>query len=183
MTPTPSNLKQLADHSPARWWSRPLFWLMPLLLLGFWLRLSYLLGSLYFFDEFNSMLAAQMVARHGVPILPSGLFYDHGLLLSYLSGAFIALLGFREEIARWPVLWLSVITIAAYYLAARRLFGSTLAGLLAATLATLDETSIIWGARARMYTPAHLFVLLSLTWFLLGTLQRPDRRTRYLALV
>ena len=161
---------------------RPLFWLIPLLLLGFWLRLSYLLGSIYFFDEFISMLAARMVAQRGWPILPSGLFYDNGLLLSFLSGALIALLGFKEEIARWPVLLLSVMTIAAYYLTARRLFGSRLAGVLAATLAALDEWSIIWGARARMYTPAHLFVLLSLAWLLTGTLQSLKRQTRYLGL-
>ncbi len=158
-------------------------WLLPLLLVGFWLRLSYLLGSTYFYDEFISMLAAQIVAERGWPILPSGLFYDHGLLLSYLSGAFIALLGFSELIARWPVLLLSVLTIAAYYTAARRLFDSPLAGLLAATLATLDEVSIIWGTRARMYTPAHLFVLLSLTWLLLGTLKHPAPHTRYLGLI
>lgn len=164
-------------------WRRPWLWLGPLLLVGFWLRLSYLLGSIYFFDEYISMLAAKMVAQHGLPILPSGLFYDHGLLLSFLSGGLIALFGFKEEIARWPVLLISVITIAAYYLTARRLFDSRLAGLLAATLAALDEWSIIWGARARMYTPAHLFVLLSMAWLLFGTLQRPSRRVRYLGLV
>ncbi|NJN93026.1 MAG: glycosyltransferase family 39 protein [Anaerolineales bacterium] len=178
MTPAPVVLKRW----PA-WWTQPLLWLMPLLLVGLWLRLSYLLGSVYFYDEFISMLAALMTAQKGGPVLPSGLFYDHGLLFSYLSGALIALLGFKEEIARWPVLWLSVVTIAAYYLAARRLFGSVLAGVLAATLAALDETSIIWGGRARMYTPAHLFVLLTIAWFLLGTLHRPAPRTRYLALL
>jgi len=178
MTPGPFALKQ----RPA-WWQQPVLWLMPLLLLGFWLRLSYLLGSVYFYDEFISMLAAVMTAQKGVPILPSGLFYDHGLLFSYLSGGLVALLGFKEEIARWPVLWLSVVTIAAYYLAARRLFDSVLAGILAAALAALDETSILWGGRARMYTPAHLFVLLTSAWFLLGTLQRPTPRTRYLALL
>lgn len=167
------------NHPRFRW--LPLF-LGPLLLLAFWLRLSYLLGSIYFFDEYISMLAAQMVAQHGLPVLPSGLFYDHGLLLSFLSGPLIALLGFKEEIARWPVLLISVITVAAYYLTARRLFDSRLAGLLAATLAALDEWSIIWGSRARMYTPAHLFVLLAVVWLLLGTVQRPSRTSRYLGL-
>jgi 4-amino-4-deoxy-L-arabinose transferase-like glycosyltransferase len=163
-------------------WLRSWLWLMPLLVFGFWLRLSYLLGSIYFYDEYISMLAAQMTAQQGLPILPSGVFYDQGLLLSFLSGGLIALLGFKEEIARWPVLLLSVVTIAAYYLTARRLFNSRLAGLLAATLAAFDEWSIIWGARARMYTPAHLFVLLSLAWLLMGTLERPSRRMRLLGL-
>jgi hypothetical protein len=100
---------------------RSIFWLGPLLLLAFWLRLSYLLGSVYFFDEYISMLAARMVAQRGLPILPSGLFYDHGLLLSFVSGALLTLVGFKEEIARWPLLLISVVTVAAYYLTARRI--------------------------------------------------------------
>ncbi len=161
------------------WW---LIGLWLLLLIGFWLRLSFLLGSEYHIDEFTSMLAAKMVAERGLPILPSGLFYDHGLLYSFLSGALIAFAGFREEIARWPVLLISVLTIAAYYLTAWRLFDSRITGLLAATLATFDDPSIMWGARARMYAPAHIFVLLSLACLLESTLKRPSQRGRYLFL-
>jgi 4-amino-4-deoxy-L-arabinose transferase-like glycosyltransferase len=153
-----------------------------LVLIGFWLRLSTLLGSVYQVDEFTSMLAANMVAERGLPILPSGLFYDHGLLFSFASGALIWLVGFREEIARWPALLASVLTIAIYYDVARRLFNSRLTGLLTATLVTCDSLSIVWGQRARMYAFAHLFVLLSIAWSLEGTLQRPSERSRYLAL-
>jgi hypothetical protein len=162
---------------------RWLNWLLYLLVfIGFWLRLSLLLGSVYHTDEFITMFAANIVAERGLPILPSGLFYDHGLLVSFLSGALIAIVGFTEQIARWPMLLISVFTIAAYYVTARRLFDSRSAGLLAATLATFDAASIIWGTRARMYTPAHLFVLLSLTFLLEGTLKNPNQRSRYLAL-
>lgn len=167
-------------NSSAPGWTRSILWLF--LLVAFWLRLSYLLASVYFFDEYISMLAARMVAQRGLPVLPSGLFYDHGLLLSFLSGALLALVDFKEEIARWPVLLISIVTVAAYYLTAQRLFDSHLAGLLAATLAALDEWSIIWGSRARMYTPAHLFVLLGTAWLLLGTVKRPSRQVRYLGL-
>ena len=153
-----------------------------LVLTGFWLRVSTLLGSVYQFDEFISMLAAKMVTQRGLPILPSGLFYDSGLLFSYVSGAFIWLLGFREEIARWPVLLSSVLTIAVYYNVAWRLFDSRLTGLLAATLVTFDNFSIAWGQRARMYAFAHLFILLSIAWLLEGTLKRPSQRSRYLSL-
>ncbi|GAB4543534.1 MAG: hypothetical protein Kow0063_36790 [Anaerolineae bacterium] len=154
-----------------------------LLMVGFWLRLSLLLGSVYHIDEFITMLAATRVAEHGLPILPSGLFYDHGLILSFIMGAFIALIGFGEEVARWPVLLVSVFTIAAYYFAARRLFCSRIAGFIAATLAAFDTSFIIWGTRARMYSPAHLFVLLGLVFLLEGVLGRPNRRSRYLSLV
>lgn len=142
-----------------------------------------MLGGLYFYDEFISMLAAQRVAESGLSFMPSGLFYGQGILLSYLTGPLIALVGFKEEVARWPVLLLSVLTIAAYYAAAQRLFNSPLAGLLAASLVTLDELSILWGTRARMYSQAHLFVLLTLTWLLWATLQNPRPCSRYLALI
>ena len=154
-----------------------------LILIGFWIRFSFALGGIYHIDEFITMLAAEMIAERGLPILPSGLFYDHGLLFSYFSGAFVALLDFKEEIARWPTVMTGVFTIAAYYAIARRLFGSHTTGLLAATLVTLDGLSIVWAGRARMYTQAHLFVLLSLALVLESTLKQPSERGRYLFLI
>ncbi|MFQ5612155.1 MAG: ArnT family glycosyltransferase [Anaerolineae bacterium] len=167
-------------RNPSRRW---LIWLFLLLLVGLWFRLFFMLALVYHIDEFISMLAASMVARRGLPILPSGLFYDHGLLLSFLSGAFVALLGFREEIARWPVLLMSVFSIAAYYATASRLFGSRTTGLLAATLIAFDILSITWGVRARMYTPAHLFVLLSISLLVESMLKQSSRRGRYVFIV
>jgi len=181
MTTLRTRKQTSAVQGVPRWFV--LLWLFLLLLLGFWLRLSLLLGSVYHIDEFTSMLAANMVVERGLPILPSGLLYDHGLLLSFLMGALIALVGFSEQIARWPVLLLSVLTISVYYGTARRLFDSRITGLMAATLATFDASSIIWGTRARMYTPAHLFLLLSLAFLLEGTLKHPSQRNRYLALI
>ena len=68
-------------------------WLVLLLVMvSFWLKLTYLQTSIYHTDEFISMLAIKMVALHGLPMLPSGLFYDHGLLYSILTGALVALL-------------------------------------------------------------------------------------------
>jgi len=154
-----------------------------LLLIGFWIRFSFSLGGIYHIDEFITMLAAKMVAERGLPILPSGLFYDHGLLFSFFSGAFVALLDFREEVVRWPTVMTGVFTIAAYYTVGRRLFGTRATGVLAATLVTLDGLSIVWGGRARMYTQAHLFVLLSLAFVLESTLKRPNERGRYLFLI
>lgn len=153
-----------------------------LLLIGFGLRLAFLLAEVYHIDEYFSLLAAQMVAQKGWPILPSGLFYDHGLLFSLISGLMVALTGFNELIGRWPSLFISVLTIAGYYLAARHLFASPLAGLLAAALATFDEASILWAGRARMYALAHFFVLLTLTGLLLGFFKKPTPRQRYLFL-
>lgn len=171
------------QRPPARGLLSWLIGLCVLLLVGFWLRLSFYLGEIYHIDEFISMLASTMVAQHGLPILPSGLFYDHGLLFSFVSGAFVALLGFSEEVARWPTLLISVFTIAAYYAVARQIFDSRTPGVLAVVLVTFDSLSIEWGARARMYAIAHLFVLLSIVWLLKSTLQQPSQRNRYLFLL
>jgi 4-amino-4-deoxy-L-arabinose transferase-like glycosyltransferase len=151
-----------------------------LTLLGFGLRFGHVLGRVYHVDEFISMLAAVMVAQKGLPILPSGLFYDHGLLVSYLSGAFIGLLGFNELVARWPLCLASTLTIPACYGIGRRLFSSRLAGLVAATLVTLDSNAVLWGGRIRMYALAQLGVFLLLYWLIEGTLCQPRPRSRYL---
>jgi len=154
-----------------------------LILVGFWLRVDFWLALVYHSDEFFSILAAQMVAVRGLPILPSGLFYDQGLVQSMSSGLFLALVGFREEIARWPSLVAGVLTIPVYYAAGRTLFTSQITGLLAATLITFDFIAIEWSVRARMYSLAHLFVLLTLTWLLKSFFQVPSERGRYLFLL
>ncbi len=161
----------------------PWLWLLPLLLIGFWLRFTFLLGNVYYGDEFISMLAAKMVAERGLPIFPSGLFYDHGLLYSMTAGAFVALLGFSEQVARWPVLLVSVFTIAVYFAVARRLFNCQTTGIIAAILITFDTTAMKWGVWARMYGLAHLFVLLAVAWLLLATLRNSSRQGRSLFLL
>jgi len=158
-------------------------WLLILLLVGFWLKLAYLKTSIFHTDEFISMLAIKMVAQQGWPILPSGLFYDHGLLYSLVAGGLVALVDFSEEIARWPVIVVSTITIAAYFSAAHNLFSSTLAGLLAAALVTFDLLAIKWGVWARGYAQAHLFLMLSVTLLLTSTLKHPSRSGRLLFLL
>ncbi len=154
-----------------------------LVLVGFGLRLGFLLGKLYHIDEFITMLAAVMVAQKGLPLFPSGLFYDSGFLYSEIAGLFVAALGFAREITRWPALIISTITIATYFTVGRRLSNSRLVGLAAAALVAFDGLSIVWGGRARMYGLAHFFVLLSLVLLLESTLKRPNPRGRYLFLL
>ncbi|UCC89147.1 MAG: hypothetical protein JSV81_07525, partial [Anaerolineales bacterium] len=75
--------------------------ILSLLMIAFALRFGHLLARVFHIDEYISMLAAQMTAQKGAPIFPSGLLYDHGLLVSYLTAPFLSVLGFKEEIARW----------------------------------------------------------------------------------
>jgi hypothetical protein len=58
---------------------------------GLAMRLAYMLHGHPFVDEFTSILAAQAILQHGLPILPSGLFYEHGLLFSYLITPWVGL--------------------------------------------------------------------------------------------
>jgi hypothetical protein len=47
--------------------------------------MAYMLHSHPFVDEFTSVLAARAILERGLPILPSGLFYEHGVLFTYLD--------------------------------------------------------------------------------------------------
>lgn len=152
-----------------------------LLLSAFALRLGHLLAGIYHIDEYISLLAAQMTVLKGAPILPSGLLYHQGLLTSYLAAPFIGLLGFGEEIARWPSLLVGTLTVAVFYRVARQVFQTQTAGLLALTLATLDPGMILWSARMRMYALAVLLMTLALYFLLQGTLLRPNRAYRLAA--
>lgn len=156
------------------------FLILILLLAAFALRLGHLLAGIFHIDEYISMLAAQMTAEKGAPILPSGLLYHQGLLLSYLAAPLIKFAGFSEEVARWPSLLAGVLTVAAFYPVGRRLFDSSLAGLLALTLAVFDPDMILWSARMRMYALAFLLMLLAFYFLLQGILLRPNRFDRLL---
>ena len=157
---------------------------VPLLMVAFLLRFDHLLARVFHTDEFISMLAAQMTALKGAPILPSGLLYHQGLLLSYLAAPFVWLPGGSfEEMMRWPSLLAGVLTVAGFYLVGRRLFLSPATGLFALTLAALDMPMILWSARVRMYSLAGLFILLTLYCLTRGTFVYPRPRYRLAAAV
>ncbi len=163
-------------------WSKYVL-ILSLILLAFILRFEHLLARMFHIDEYISMLAAQMTAEKGAPILPSGLFYSQGLLASYLTAPFLRLLAFREEIARWPALLIGVVTVASFYAVGAKLFRSQAAGFFALAFAVLDIPMILWSARARMYALAGLLMLLALYFLAQGTFLNPHRRYRLAALV
>jgi 4-amino-4-deoxy-L-arabinose transferase-like glycosyltransferase len=156
---------------------------LTLLLAAFALRFEHLLARVFHIDEYISMLAALMTVEKGAPIFPSGLLYNQGLLASYLAAPFLGVLGFTEEIARWPSLLMGVLTVAGFYLVGARLLKSHTAGLFALTFAALDASMILWSARMRMYALAALLMLLALYFLVQGTFLRPQPRYRLAALV
>lgn len=128
---------------------------------AFMLRLMYLLHSHPFIDEFTTVLAARAILQRGLPVLPSGLFYEHGLLFSYLDAPFVALAGERLRFAlvRLPSLIIGTATVPLLYRVGRRWL-SHQAGLVASALLAFSPEGMVWGGRARMYAMAQLLVLL-----------------------
>lgn len=128
---------------------------------AFGLRLAYLLHSHPFIDEFTTVLAARSILERGLPILPSGLFYEHGILFTYLDVPFVALAGEEMQfaIARLPSVLIGTASVALLYWVGQRWL-STQAGLAAAALLAFSPEGMVWGGRARMYALAQLLVLL-----------------------
>jgi hypothetical protein len=102
-------------------------------LAGFALRLYYLTTTHPFFDEYITVLAARETWRQGWPVLPSGLFYEHGLLATYLTAPFAALFvdapleawqtgHWRLMLARWPSALGGTLTIPLIFAVGRRCF-------------------------------------------------------------
>ncbi len=159
------------------------------LLIGFGVRLLYLLHSHPFFDEFTTVLAAEAILKHGWPQLPSGLFYEHGLLFSYLDTPFVALglaLGGPASTnwlfvaARLPSLLAGLASIVLLYEVGRRWF-SVRAGLLAAALLAVSPEGMVWAGRARMYALAQLLAVALAYLVYAGFLGRGRSGLRWLA--
>ena len=145
---------------------------------GFALRLAYLWRSNPFIDEFTTVLAAKMILQKGLPILPSGLFYEHGLLFSYFAAPFVAFAN-RENIitlARIPGLLAGTATIPLLYAIGKRWFSPWIA-LIAAALLAFSPEGMVWGGRARMYALAQLLVLLMAFFAFEGARGQGDRET------
>ena len=157
---------------------------------GLGLRLAYLLQSHPFFDEYATILAARMVLRSGLPVLPSGLFYEHGLLFTYLDAPFVALAGWLGDgggpilfvAARLPSLLIGVVAVALLFCVTARWL-SARAGLVASTLLALSPEGVVWGGRARMYALAQLLALAMAFLVYQGSLGRGSARLRWLALL
>ena len=165
--------------------------LIPILLLGFAIRLAYLLSSHPFIDEFTTVLAARAILAHGWPVFPSGLFYEHGVLFSYLDAPFVGLgLALRSLLAddplfllaRLPSLVIGLLTIALITRIGRQWL-SPGAGLLAALLLAISPEGMVWAGRARMYALAQLLTLLLAYFVYQGCRGHGSARHRWLALL
>lgn len=154
--------------------------LVSVLMLGaIWARWQYIQAEVFHVDEFISMLAIKMTLDTGQPILPSGLFYDHGLIFSYV-GAGVAWLAQGDLLAvRWWSLAVSVATVAVSYWLCQRLFGAGVWGILAVVGFAFHPDAVEWGGRVRMYSQANLLLVASLGLFWLATFGGGQRWARW----
>ncbi len=129
-----------------------------------WLRWTYAAGVSLHVDEYITLRAARQILDRGLPLLPTGNFYSHGMFLSYVEAAVMGLVGFDPLAARLPVLLISVLTVVLSWWVGHRWFSAPV-GLTAAALLALTPDAIIWGGRARMYAPLQFFVLLAVLFY------------------
>jgi 4-amino-4-deoxy-L-arabinose transferase-like glycosyltransferase len=146
------------------------FMLLAILVVAGWLRWTHVQDVSLHVDEYITLRAARQILDQGLPLLPTGNFYSHGLLLSYAEAGVMALVGFDPVAARLPVLLVSFLGILLTWWVGRRWF-SPAAGLLAAALLAFTPEAVIWGGRARMYAPLQLFVLLAVFFYWRGLSQ------------
>jgi hypothetical protein len=134
--------------------------LVGLLGAGLWLRLRFIQTLQLFPDEFVTLLAIRMIGQKGLPLMPSGLFYDHGLLYSYL-GSLAAFFGPARWAARYASLICGLLTMGLTFFVGRR-WSSPAVGLIAATGLAVAPAAIEWSGRVRMYALLQLLILLTL---------------------
>jgi 4-amino-4-deoxy-L-arabinose transferase-like glycosyltransferase len=147
--------------------------LVALLGLALALRWRYIREISLFVDEFVTAWAARNILAHGLPIFPSGDFYPHGLIFTYLEAPFVAG-GFDETLARLPGLIVSLAGLPVAFWVGRRLLSDT-AGLVAAAAMAVDPECITWGGRARMYGLLQLLALLVIYFFYRGLAEDQPR--------
>ncbi len=150
-----------------------------LLALAFWLRRQFIATVQLYPDEFVTLLAVQMIGEKGLPIMPSGLFYEHGLLFSWL-GSLAALFGEPRLMVRYASLLCGLLGVLLTFWVGRRWFSPGV-GLIAAIGLALAPTAIEWSGRARMYALLQLLLLLAL-WLAFEGVTRRNAGLRWLAL-
>jgi len=151
-----------------------------LIVVGLWLRVRFIHTVHLYPDEFVTLLAVQMIGDKGVPVMPSGLFFEHGLLFSY-AGSLAALLGPARVAVRYASLFFGLITLGLTFWIGRRWFSAGV-GLIAVTGLAIAPAAIHWSGRARMYALLQLLVLLTL-WLAYEGVSRDKALWRWAALV
>ena len=128
-------------HSQISGWPRRVL-ILAIIVLAFFLRLRSLTLFQFHIDEFFTLAAANLIAKSGIPLFPTGLFYDPGLPFSYIDGGLFWLLGFSEALGRWPAVIFGTLAVVTVYWLGTRVLRSAGIGLLAALWLAISLESV-----------------------------------------
>lgn len=103
-------------------------------------------------DEEFTLFAVRGISAHGLPLLPSGLFYDRGLIYSYASWIAGALTGYELPAFRALSLASAAASLWLVFALVRRVAGDT-AGLAAAAAVALSLPFWAVATSGRFYAP------------------------------
>ena len=141
---------------------------------GFILRIYGLGQQSLWYDEGYSINAAMAMLDKGLPVLPSGTFYSHGILNTSLIAASMGMFGKTEFAARLPGVIFGTLTIPLAFFFVQKIGGKRTA-LITAFLVTFLAIEIAWSRQARMYPQLQFFYILSLYLFYLFTQKRSSK--------
>ena len=127
-------------------------------------------------DEEFTLFAVRGIRAHGLPLLPSGLLYDRGLLYSYLAWLAAVVTGVELPAFRAPSLVSAAGTLVLGYASIRRLV-SPAAGLVAATLVAASLPFWAVATTGRFYAP-FLLTCVGVLFVLASALARPGDHRR-----
>lgn len=168
MSYTRGTSKQLLDI----WKLVTLLLLLLLVVGGAWLRVAYVQQVGLHVDEYVSLWAATRILEHGLPIMPSGMFYGRGLLTSYLAAGAMAVGGVDAVAGRLPSVIMGIAGILVIFALGRWEWNVRVGLLAAAGLALLPE-AIDAAGRVRFYAQFMLWTMLTL-WSAYRMTRRPD---------
>ncbi|MFL5758849.1 MAG: glycosyltransferase family 39 protein [Thermomicrobiales bacterium] len=130
-------------------------------------------------DEAASVLAAQRVAHHGLPIFPSKIPYFQGATLSYLLAPFVWL-GYGDlqdlDTMRFVGVIAGVLMVFFVYKLGRELTEEAWPAVLAAGMVAVEPMSIRWSGYLRMYAPLQMFSAMFAYCYALVILRGPTRK-------
>ncbi|MEE8391287.1 MAG: glycosyltransferase family 39 protein [Anaerolineae bacterium] len=170
-----SRLVSKAKHAPSLVGASLL---ILILCFAFGLRLAFFFKTNRIVDEYISMLSIQAILDHGVPVLPSGLFYGpKGVLHSYIGALAAWVFGASEFVFGFPSVLAGVLAVSCIYRVGREWFSPVVGATAAMALAWLPS-AVQWGGRVRMYSLWQLLSLVSVYLLVNGYLRESGRRAR-----
>lgn len=118
-------------------------------------------------DEVTSIIAAQSIRRHGLPELPSGLYYFKGELYHALLAAVMSITTDVTALRAVSVVWFAATVLAFGLLLMPTLLpGRRVAHAAATVLLTFSPMETVWARDIRMYQQMQFFAVVFLALFL-----------------